>query len=325
MACRAGKQRAKFFPPQFRESALTVPFITSRLRPVFRTGSTELSNRLVTTLALALCYLGGSHGKAAVPFTEATVTRLQNKVTYGVNAEQRRPAAVQDVIRERNFLLTEIDARAELKYPDGTIVRLGQNTIFSFQAETRTLELKQGALIFYVPDNKGGGVIKTPSLTAAITGTVAVMAVDKVKKTELIAMHEHSVTLSTGRVIPEGQFVRRNPDGSLTFDFFDREKARTGLFVWGGVLPPFRQALLTGIPNVDFLAGVKHQEELERTAIYPGALGNFFPLVNVKAPADEKTTQTFVPPAQITTVKKRRNPRDSSPGPDPDSHPSPEP
>ncbi|MEA3213194.1 MAG: hypothetical protein QOE70_6251 [Chthoniobacter sp.] len=275
---------------------------------MFRNGSTNSSTRLVTLVASALLGLAGALAGAAVPFTEATVTRLQNKVTYGVNVQQRRPAAVQDIIRERNFLLTEIDARAELKYPDGTIVRLGQNTIFSFQAETRTLELKQGALIFYVPDGKGGGLIKTPSLTAAITGTVAAVAVDLAKKTETIVMHEHSVTLlPSGQVIGEGKFVRKNANGSLTVDSFNREKARGGLFSWNGAFPPFREAITTAGLAVN-VSDVNQQEILERTVNHPGALGMLGPNPQFGPPPADRTNNRVIVPAPVNGPPERLRP-----------------
>ena len=109
--------------------------------------------------------------RAATPYREATVTRTQNKVSYGAVKGDRsdlRPAAVDDVVRASNFLQTETDSRAELKYEDGSLVRIGQNTIFSFEAVTRTLSLNKGSMIFYVPKGSGGANIKTPSLTAEI-------------------------------------------------------------------------------------------------------------------------------------------------------------
>ena len=51
---------------------------------------------------------------AAVPYTSATVTRLQNKVQFGDAAQKaRRPAQSGDVIKAQTYLLTETDSRAD--------------------------------------------------------------------------------------------------------------------------------------------------------------------------------------------------------------------
>jgi hypothetical protein len=161
------------------------------------------------------CWLGiaAVTAVAAEPFTSATVSRVENQVSYGRvigDKSETRPAEPNDVIKAANFLMSEAQSRAELKYEDGTIVRIGQNTIFTFEANTRTLNLKKGTFVFYVPKGKGGGTIKTPSFTAAITGTIGKVS------DNLIAVIEGSVTLvPSGRVVNEGYFARFNPDGTV--------------------------------------------------------------------------------------------------------------
>ncbi len=259
------------------------------------------STHLVTLAAVAVLALSALIARAAVPFSEATVTRLQNKVSYGEqagDASTTRPAAVQEVVKARNFLLTESDARAELKYPDGSIVRIGQNTVFTFDADSRTLSLTKGSFIFYVPKGEGGGVIKTPSLTAAITGTVGKVS------TNIIAVIEGSLKLiPSGRIVTAGQFVRRNPDGTLTIDFFDPAKALDGqLMSFNGPLPPFAESGLvadgTLKPNYQ---SILTQESFDRTANYPAANLNFFPPPKVNPPeVNRPETMIIVPPPTST-------------------------
>src|SRR4030095_3627391 len=114
-------------------------------------------------------------------------------------------------------------SRAELKYPDGTIVRIGQNTVLTFEADTRTLSLEKGSLLFYIPKGQGGGTIRTASITAAITGTIG-------KVTDnMIAILEGEVTLvPSGKKVPAGFFARMNPDGTLTIARFDPSSALQG-------------------------------------------------------------------------------------------------
>jgi hypothetical protein len=211
---------------------------------------------------------------AATPFNEATVTRLQASVKYGEvkgGTTTARPAAVNDVVRAKNFLLTETDARAELKYEDGSVVRIGQNTVFSFEANTRTLALEKGTLIFFIPKGTGGGQIKTPSLTAAITGTVGKVSPN------MIAILEGEVTLvPSGQIVRAGFFARRNPDGTITIARFDMQSAMGGrLMTFAGPMPGFTPVagprLGLDLRQLDVL------EALQRTSNMPSAIENFSP------------------------------------------------
>jgi hypothetical protein len=201
---------------------------------VFAHGTHRSFARPAPLLALALASLATVH--AATPYRQATVTRTQNKVSYGEvkgDRSELRPAEVNDVVSASNFLQTETDSRAELKYDDGSLVRIGQNTIFSFEAITRTLSLNKGSMIFYVPKGSGGANVKTPSLTAAITGTIG-----KVSR-NYIAILEGSIVLKPGgQTVSAGQFARKNEDGTITVDFYDPSKEQDGVLMgFNGPLP----------------------------------------------------------------------------------------
>lgn len=281
-------------------------FITPRVN---RSGNLNSSTSIWTVASMALLSMGALIAHAAIPYTEATVTRVQNKVNYG---EQKggqsvtRPAVAQDVVRARNFLLSETDSRAELQYPDGTIVRIGQNTVFSFEADSRTLNLTKGTFIFYVPKGQGGATIKTPSLTAAITGTVGKVSGDT------IAIIEGSVKLiPSGQIVSAGQFARKNPDGTITIAYFKKGTELEGkLMTFNGPLPPFREDLLAGILKPDFNA-LATQETLDRTANQPAALGHFFPQVkkDPPSPVDKTNPVTFVPPPKQNPPNQRPSER----------------
>ncbi|SRR5581483_3115423 len=118
---------------------------------------------------------------AGQPFESATVTRVENKVAFGENQNGKtteRPAALKDVIKAKDYLTTQSESRAELQFADHSLVRIGQNSVFSFDADSRTLSLEKGAMLFYITPGSGGGKIKTPSMTAAVTGTVGLVTSD---------------------------------------------------------------------------------------------------------------------------------------------------
>ena len=175
--------------------------------------SSVLSWTVATVFASLATVLG------AAPFDSATVTRVENKATVaeikGGQAIGAHPAAVSDVVRANNFLQTASDARAELEFRDKSLVRVGPNTVFSFEARSRTLSLEKGEMLFYLPPGTGGVTIKTAAVTAALTGTVVLLTpfgiivlegkltlIDKFgKKTTLEAGTDHNAaTWANGRV-----------------------------------------------------------------------------------------------------------------------------
>lgn len=246
-------------------------------------------NQLRTHLfVLASAGLLGMTVHAAVPYTSATVTRLQNKVQFGDSAQKaRRPAESGDVVKAQTYLLTETDSRAELKYPDGSIVRIGQNTVFTFEADTRTLSLEKGSLLFYIPKGQGGGTIRTASITAAITGTIG-------KVTDnIIAILEGEVTLvPSGKKVPAGFFARANPDGTLTIARFDPTTAMTGkLMNFGGKIAEFDETLLFAPAPLPMMPDLSGYDTLDRTQNQPGAQELFFPKELIRP-----STRTPVPP-----------------------------
>lgn len=224
--------------------------------------------------ALFAASLSAAPAEDGVPFTEATVTRLQNQVSYGITAKRARRAAQSgDVVKASNYLLTETDSRAELKYPDGSLVRIGQNTVFTFDADTRTLSLEKGSLVFYIPKGRGGGTLRTASLTASITGTIGKVA------DNMIAILEGEVTLVPGgQKVSAGYFARREADGSITIARFDPATALEGkLMEFGGPIAEFDAGLLLVPPGSPVRDIMRELEMPDRLQNFPGAQELFNP------------------------------------------------
>lgn len=205
-----------------------------------------------------------------------------------------RPAKVSDVLRANNFLRSENDSHAEIQYPDGTIVRLGQNTIFTFDAESRTLSLEKGSLLFHMPKGSGGGTIKTASLSAAITGTAGKVS------DNIIAIIEGSVKLiPSGRVVKQFEFARRNADGTITIAPFDPARANDGALVnFGRHMPGFPEVpvLTDTTPGVPFnAADLRALDVLSRTNNLPSTTNRF--LLQVPPIDRNKRDKGLPPPA----------------------------
>ncbi|HEX3890421.1 MAG TPA: FecR family protein, partial [Verrucomicrobiae bacterium] len=118
-----------------------------------------------------------------LPVTSPAIDLKQSKFTQIVNNVEvisaadklRHDAAVNDVFLMPDVLRTGPNSRAELAATDGTITRVGANTIFSFDQSSRTIDLQQGSLLFHSPHGKGGGTIRTGSATASVIGTTIII------------------------------------------------------------------------------------------------------------------------------------------------------
>jgi hypothetical protein len=237
---------------------------------------------------------------AAVPFDSAKVTLIENQVSVGeVRRGQtvQRAANVADTVGAKEFVLTASQSRAELTFKDNTIVRVGQNSIFSFDAGSRTLSLQKGAMLFYVPPGSGGGTIKTPTLTAAIAGTICKVS------TNMIAVLDGKLFTKWGVVLAGYALVWK--DGKVRIIKFRRSDATTGkLYSFGGPLPQIPEIIAdtTGIvaemppPDLRLLDVLEATQINPRVNFQPGDATEPTPPVRPPPPDDSDDTQPVEQP-----------------------------
>lgn len=170
----------------------------------------------------------------AAPFDSAKITRAENNVSVGEvsggKATGHRPAKVSQTLRANNFVQTGSDSRAQLEFPDTSLVRVGQNSVFTFESKSRTLSLQKGDMLFYVAPGQGAGTIKTPALTAAITGTLCKVS------TNTIAVLRGSITIFIeGKKvkIPAGWAVTVIKGKVHVYKFDPKEAGRGKLYAMG--------------------------------------------------------------------------------------------
>jgi hypothetical protein len=195
-------------------------------------------------VGIALTALALAHAFAAISFDSARVSYVENRVSIGsLRGAARHTASVKDMVRSSDYVQTEMESRAELLFEDSSMVRVGQNTVFSFEASSRTLDLKKGAMLFYVPPGSGGAQIKTPSITAAVTGTVGKVGADGGR--ELIAILSGSLKTKWG-VVPAGWCIEWFGGRVRIFKFDPSEVMSGKLYSLGGhKLPEEPEVLAT--------------------------------------------------------------------------------
>ncbi len=122
---------------------------------------------LAAALALALL---GTEAAALKTFDHAEVTRILNEVRL-LSARGEAEAALGIRVDGETAVRTGRRSRAELTFPNDSIVRLGSNSLFNFHESTRVIDLRSGTILVDQPSFRGRTTIRTAGVTAAITGT----------------------------------------------------------------------------------------------------------------------------------------------------------
>ena len=131
----------------------------------------------LTALFLCLVCVATVFTSRATDLKQAKVTQVVNEVRNHFRRQWKRES--------RRWLMTFstyptccTPARNHERnwwQQDATVTRVGANTIFSFDPSSRTIDLKQGSLLFHSPHGKGGGTIHTGSATASVLGSTLIV------------------------------------------------------------------------------------------------------------------------------------------------------
>jgi FecR protein len=134
-----------------------------------------MKKHLFRSLCFAGAVLAATTGRA-IDLKQSKISQVVNDVQIiSAAGQNEKAAAVNDVFSMPDILRTGAASRAELIAADETVTRVGANTIFSFDPANRTINLKQGSLLFHSPHGKGGGTIHTGSATASVLGTTLIV------------------------------------------------------------------------------------------------------------------------------------------------------
>jgi hypothetical protein len=130
----------------------------------------------IAAFSLGLGCAAAVSSSSAIDLKQSKLTQVVNDVQIISTASQtKKVATVNDIFSMPDVLRTGAASRAELVASDETVTRVGANTIFSFDAANRTIDLQQGSLLFHSPHGKGGGTIHTGSATASVLGTTLII------------------------------------------------------------------------------------------------------------------------------------------------------
>lgn len=117
----------------------------------------------------------GQSVQADMPLTRADVESLYNQVDFIADGQAARPANLNDWLSLGDALRTSLGARAELRFNDGSLARVGERATFWFVPNTRDFRLSNGTALFLIPPGRGPSNIQTPSAVTGIQGTALVV------------------------------------------------------------------------------------------------------------------------------------------------------
>ena len=100
---------------------------------------------------------------APVPLTQATLRKVVNDVKLFLDQQPPRSAQINDRLGNGDALKTAQASRAELKFNDGTLAKVGEYATFRFTPNTRRFDLKNGNYLFLVPPGRGNTEFYTPN------------------------------------------------------------------------------------------------------------------------------------------------------------------
>lgn len=102
----------------------------------------------------------------------AVIVDLKNKVELKFGASEWRTASINQLVRPGTTIRTGALSKVELKYPDGTITRIGSRTNLSvLDKAQRSIKVASGKVWFKVTKKSIGYRVYSPTAVAAITGT----------------------------------------------------------------------------------------------------------------------------------------------------------
>ncbi|NJN02806.1 MAG: hypothetical protein HC816_10245 [Leptolyngbyaceae cyanobacterium RM1_1_2] len=123
---------------------------------------------------------------AQVPLTRAQVEAIRNRVELIPQGRSARLAQVADVLGVGDALRTEVSARAELRFNDGSLARIGERATFRFVPNTRNFRLSNGTVLLLIPPGRGRTNIQTPNAVTGIQGSALFVRYDPETDTTII-------------------------------------------------------------------------------------------------------------------------------------------
>lgn len=128
-------------------------------------------------LVPVLSGIGTVWGAEKKPLEAGAFSAVKNNVLQTDGAEKKQ-AQKDGKITEGNKVDTAAGSCTELTFTDSSVLRMGQNSHFSFDSKERIIKLDQGTLLMHVPPGNGGVSIEGGGVVGAVSGSTVMASSD---------------------------------------------------------------------------------------------------------------------------------------------------
>ena len=125
-------------------------------------------------LAMGFCELTW----AAKELQSGEFTVVKNQIDHSKGGS-KSPAKVSEKLEEQSVVDTGKASFSEMQFAEGSVMRLGSSTRFSFQSKERIIRLEEGALLIHTPPGNGGISVDGGGVVGAVSGSTVMASRDR--------------------------------------------------------------------------------------------------------------------------------------------------
>lgn len=135
-------------------------------------------NYLAISVALAFAVEGGLvYGAEKKPLQAGSFSAVKNSVLQ-TDGSEKKQAQKDGKIAEGNKVDTGAGSCTEMAFTDSSVMRMGQNSHFSFDSKERLIRLDKGTILMHVPPGNGGVSIEGGGVVGAVSGSTVMASSD---------------------------------------------------------------------------------------------------------------------------------------------------
>ena len=116
-------------------------------------------------------------GAEKKPLEAGSFSAVKNSVQQTDGAEKKQ-AQKDGKIAEGNQVDTGAGSCTEMTFTDSSVMRMGQNSHFSFDSKERLIRLDKGTILMHVPPGNGGVSIEGGGVVGAVSGSTVMASSD---------------------------------------------------------------------------------------------------------------------------------------------------
>ncbi|MEM6519016.1 MAG: FecR domain-containing protein, partial [Cyanobacteria bacterium P01_C01_bin.70] len=134
-----------------------------------------------------------------------------------------RSATLSDRLNLGDAIRTATNSRADLRFNDGSLARIGERATFWFVPNTRNFRLSNGTALFLVPPGRGPSTIETPGVVTGIQGTAILIRHIAAAPVSESPVQDWGASSAAGRTIVMA--LTNNPGGPVRVELANGQTA----------------------------------------------------------------------------------------------------